>query len=166
MFTVDYLIVADAAAALQGKHYIHGGGWEVLYAAIFPVRHRSMSVAIRLRIPWTDTNRAHNLEIDVVDADGHTIVPNPPGPFRAPITVGRPPFLEFGSDQTACLAMNLFDIEFQHPGSYVVVLRIDGEDAARSPFRIALMPAIPGMPGMPGMPPQAPPPPSEPPAEG
>lgn len=149
MLKVDYLVLADAAAAADGKHYIHGAGWEYLYVASFPVSQPMISVAIRLRIPWEDTNYPHNLELDVVDADGQSILPQLPGPIRGPITVGRPPAIEVGADQVACLVINLMGLEFTRRGAYVVVLRIEGTDASRAPFRVELHPAIMG-----GTPPQ------------
>jgi hypothetical protein len=59
---VDYLVLADAAAAVEGKHYIHGAGWDRLLAPSFPVTHPLMSVAIRFRIGWTETNQPHEVE--------------------------------------------------------------------------------------------------------
>lgn len=133
---VDYMVLADAAAAVQGKLYIHGAGWDTLFAASFPVTHPTMSVAIRLRVPWTDTNQPHHLELDIVDDDSQSIVPTPPGPFRGDINVGRPPQLAQGDDQVVPLALNLNGLIFQQAGVYAIILRIDGMEAMRSPFRV------------------------------
>ncbi len=134
---VDYMVLADAATAAQGKLYIHGAGWDSLFAASFPVTHPAMSVAIRLRVPWHDTNQPHHLELDVVNEDGQSIMGTPPGPFQGNINVGRPPHLTQGDDQVVPLALNLNGLIFQQPGAYAVILRIDGMEAFRSPFRVA-----------------------------
>jgi len=140
MLQVDYLILADAAAAVEGKHYIHGGGWDTLAAATFPVVHPAMSAAFRLRVPWADTNQAHYMELDVVDADGHSILPAPHGPVRGPITVGRPAQAIPGADQVVPLVFSLLMIRFERPGAYVAVLRINGSDLARAPFHVVARP--------------------------
>lgn len=140
MIQVDYLVLADAVAAVAGKHYIHGGGWDTLFSAVFPVTHPVMAVAIRLRVPWGDTDRAATLILDVLDADGHTILPDPPGAIRGEINVGRPSHLPVGDDQVVPIALALNNLRFVAPGQYVVVCRLDGEEAARAPFRVALTP--------------------------
>jgi hypothetical protein len=148
MLQVDYLVLADAVAALENRHFIHGAGWDTIYAPMFPVTHPMMSVAVRLRIPWSDTNQPYAIEWDLVDADEHSILP---APLRGNVNVGRPPHLAPGSDQVLCLALNLVGIQFPRPGTYVVVLRIEGAPAARSPFTLMHLP----MPNMPSMPPPA-----------
>jgi hypothetical protein len=137
---VDYLILADAAAAADGKLYIHGAGWDTIYASAFPTMHPSIAVAIRWRVPWNDTNQQHEAEIDIIDADGDSILPNPPGPPRGTWTVGRPPHLTVGSDQTFPTVIQLVGLSFPRPGAYVLVVRLDGQDVAQSPFNLAFMP--------------------------
>ncbi|MCC6629968.1 MAG: hypothetical protein IT340_21535 [Chloroflexi bacterium] len=132
---VDYLVLADAAEAVNGKHYILGGGWDRLHAASFPVTHPSMSVALRLRVPWHDTNQAHDLELDVVDEDGQSILP-PPGPARGAIRTGRPADLEPGQDQVVPLVFTLAQVRFDRAGAYAVLARLDGLEAARSSFHV------------------------------
>lgn len=133
---VDYMVLADAADAVQGKHYIHGAGWDRLLAASFPVSHPALSVAVRLIVPWTDTNQEHTLQLDVVDEDGRSILPIPPGPVEGKINVGRPAHLVHGEDQVAPLALKFNGLTFQRAGLYAVILRLDGLEAARSAFRV------------------------------
>jgi hypothetical protein len=132
---VDYMVLADAAATEGGKHYIHGAGWNRLSAASFPVTHPSMSVAVRLHVPWHDTNRPHQLELDVVNEDGQSALP-PPGPLQGTITAGRPPYLQEGEEQFVPLVMTIVQMQFNQPGLYAVILRIDGMEAGRSAFRV------------------------------
>jgi hypothetical protein len=131
---VDYLILADAAAAENGKHYVHGGGWDTIQAASFPAQHPMMGVAIRFRIAWADTNHPREIEVDVLDDDGNSILP---APNAIQMNVGRPPTIPAGEDQVAPLALNFVGVRFERPGHYAVVVRIDGEDRARAPFRVA-----------------------------
>ncbi len=137
MLQVDYLILADAAQAVEGKHYILGAGWDRVSAMSFPFALQSLGVAIRLRIPWNDTNQPHTFEVDVLDDDGASILPAESRPIRGNINVGRPPQIAPGSDQVACLALNLSLLQFVRPGAYVVVVRVADREVARSPFSVA-----------------------------
>ena len=137
---VDYVVLADAAATADGKHYIHGAGWDTIYAAAFPVQHPLLAVAIRLRVPWTATNQPHSLELDIVDEDGHSVLPEPPGVLKAEINVGRPAQLEPAQDQVVPLTFNLRSLTFEMQGSYSVLVRIDGSEEGRSRFRVAGLP--------------------------
>ncbi len=54
---VDCFLLVDSAQVANGKLYILGGGWARLTASSFPVT-RSFETAIRVVVPWTETNRA------------------------------------------------------------------------------------------------------------
>lgn len=143
MIQVDYMILADAATAAEGKHYIHGAGWDTIGAANFPVVHSALTVAFLLRIPWNDANAPHRVELDVLNADGTSILPTPPGPMGGPITVGRPANVAPGNDLLVPLVFNLAGITFPQPGDYVVVMRVEGEVVKRFPLHlISLAPQI------------------------
>jgi hypothetical protein len=130
---VDYMIIADEAAAAEGKHYIHGAGWDILWGASFPITHPLMAIAVRLRTPWVDTNQPHELTLDVVDGDGNSVLEKPLG---GTVNVGRPATTPPGNDQVTPLAFRLIGVKFPHPGDYAVIFRIDGIDRSRSPFRV------------------------------
>src|SRR5437867_5681011 len=127
---LDYLVLADAATAAEGKLYIHGAGWDRVLAREWPAAP-AMAAAVRLRIPWTDTNQPHALELDIVNEDGLSILPIPPGPFQGTINMGRPPIVQPGDDQFLPLAFHLNGVKFERAGVYVVLLRIDGRDVGR-----------------------------------
>src|ERR1700737_5514077 len=93
---VYYPVLADAATAAEGKHYIHGAGWDTVFATAFPVTQPSLGVALRLRVPWHDTNQPTKISVDVVNADNLSILPEPIG---GEVNVGRPPHLHVGDDQ-------------------------------------------------------------------
>jgi hypothetical protein len=136
MLQVDYLVLADAAAVAEGKHYIHGAGWDTLAASAFPAVHPILGVAVRLRIRWSDTNQPYMLEIDLIDADGRSILPAATGPLRAPVTVGRPAHILPGTDQVLPLVFTFHGLQFPAPGTYALVVRVGGEDLARSTFHV------------------------------
>jgi len=139
MITIDYMVVADAAISAEGKHYIHGAGWDTIFAAHFPTTHPSIAVAFLLRVPWNDANYPCRVEVDILDADGHSILPNPPGPLGGPITVGRPPNATMGNDLLAPLVFNLVNATFNGPGDYVIVMRRESEVTNRYPIHLIPM---------------------------
>lgn len=143
MIQVDCFTLADAASVAEGKLYIHGAGWDNLGAVTFPVTHPMLTIPVLLRIPWNDTNQQHTLELDVTNADGASILATPPGPPRGPITAGRPPQLPVGADVLAPLVFNLGGVRFEKPGTYAVVLRVNGLEVKRYPFHLtALVPPV------------------------
>ena len=107
-----------------------------------------MAVAVRLAIPWADTNQPHMLELDLLDQDGASILPQPPGPLRGPVNVGRPPRAHPGSDLYVPLVFNLGGVEFPRPGVYAIVLRIEGRDARRTTIHVAMPPGLAPPPGV------------------
>ena len=138
MATVDYMVLADAATAADGKLYIHGAGWDSILAAAFPVEQPSMSVALRVRVPWAETNQPHEIELDVLDQDGASIVP-PDRAIKGQLNAGRPVELPQGEDQVLSFVLNLVSLKFEKPGNYVIIFMLDGLKAAEARFRMAMM---------------------------
>jgi hypothetical protein len=132
---IDYLILADAVAAVGGKHYIHGAGWDTLFVSSFPVVHPMVSIAVRLRVPWEETNQQHTVEIDVLrDEDDTSILPGPP--LRGPFLVDRPANIAPGSDQLMHMGLDLVNLHIQNPGAYTIVFRVDERVLATSKFQV------------------------------
>ncbi|HVA93091.1 MAG TPA: hypothetical protein VNL71_25000 [Chloroflexota bacterium] len=135
MLQVDYLVVAEASMAANNRHYIHGA-IDVLWASGFPVIHPALSIALRLRVPWNDANTPFSIEIDLVDPDEQSILPEPP---RGTITMGRPPTAIPGEDGLAPLVYNLAMLQFRTPGTHAVVLRVGGAELQRARFQVRLV---------------------------
>jgi hypothetical protein len=93
--SVEWLILADSAQVVGGKLYLLGGGWDLLTVnQPFPVTRRS-GLAASFRVPWTDTNFRHNVNITISDADGQELA-------KIDGVRGRPPTrIPVGSDQRA-----------------------------------------------------------------
>ena len=130
---IDYVLLADAASAADGKLYIHGAGWDTIQAVQFPAVHNSIAVAMRIRIAWHETNQPHSLQVDLVDADEQSLLP---APFRSDVNIGRPPTLATGDDQVLPFVVNFVNISFAQPGTYVMKVSADDEVAWRSPFTV------------------------------
>jgi hypothetical protein len=135
MLQVDYLVVAEAALAANNRHYIHGT-IDVLWATAVPVIHPALSIAVRLRVPWNDANTPFPLEIDLVDPDEESILPERP---QGTITMGRPPTAIPGEDGLVPLVYNLAMIQFRKPGTHAVVLRMGDYELQRARFQVRLV---------------------------
>lgn len=126
------LLLCDYAQAINGKLYIIGGGWTVCSP-----RMPSMSLAIKVLIPWDQANVKHNLAVELQDADGHPVnAGDPPLPVRrqGDFEVGRPPGVKPGSDLDFIMAVSFFGLPLEPNTGYRWQLEIDGEPLARASF--------------------------------
>lgn len=120
------LLLADAAQAVGGKLYILGGGWSVTGPDPTP-----SAIAVKIEVPWDETNRRHRLEFTLLDADGRpVVVPTAEGERRVEVggdfEVGRPPGLRPGTPLDLVLAFNIGPLPLRPDGRYVWRCAIDG----------------------------------------
>ena len=119
------LMLADSAQAVGGKLYILGGGWSYIGPKPAPT-----AIAIKIEVPWNETNKRNKLKIELLDSDFNPIlVPNPTG--NAPVTiggefeVGRPPGVIPGIPIDIPLAFNIGPIPLEPGKHFVWKLSID-----------------------------------------
>jgi len=127
---VDCFLLADAAQVANGKLFVLGGGWARLTADALPVS-RAYELAVRVVVPWTETNRKLSFDLQMVDEDGkHLLDPV----VRAEISVGRPVQLKEGTDQVVPLTLRLPNVRLEKEGRYAFTLSHEGEEVARTAF--------------------------------
>lgn len=133
------MLLCDAADAVGGKLYIHGGGWSQL---LLPDYATSMALAVKLEIPWHEANDPHRVVARLVDADGEQVLlPGEPDgepiPVVQDVTVetGRPPGLMPGVALDAPLTFKFGGLALP-AGSFVWELEVDGTVEARAAFRV------------------------------
>jgi len=132
----DWIILADAAEVVNNKLYLIGGGWEALTIdSGFPVQH-PCAVAVSFKVPWNETNQQHNIEIEIADQDGKPLVA-----INGQVEVGRPPGIPLGQAQTVRMAVALA-LHLEHPGTYVIVSRIEGQESRRIQFYVVPGPLL------------------------
>lgn len=131
---IDCFLLVDSAQVANGKLYILGGGWARLTTPQVPVS-RTFETAIRVIVPWTETNRSHPLELQIENEDGHALLDTP---VRAEIRVGRPAQLKDGTDQVVPLALRIGPVTLDREGRYALILRSEGEEVARTAFDLVL----------------------------
>jgi hypothetical protein len=110
---------------VQGKLYILGGGWSITGPQPQP-----SAIAIKIDVPWSEANRKHRLNVELVDSDYNPIlVPTPAG--NAPLKigcefeVGRPPGIIPGTPIDVPLAFSLGPIPLEAGKRYLWKLSID-----------------------------------------
>jgi hypothetical protein len=129
------MLLCDAAQEAGGKLYILGGGWSVIAVPNVPV---SMTLAIKLSIPWDQANQPHPLRAMLLTEDGEPVqLPSAPAPLMAEgvVEVGRPPGMKPGTPIDAPIVLP-FGFLVLSSGGYVWELEIDGHVMARAPFRV------------------------------
>ncbi|MBI4668545.1 MAG: hypothetical protein HY747_05070 [Elusimicrobia bacterium] len=119
------IMLADFAQALNGKLYIMGGGWSITGPMPSP-----SAIAIKIEVPWTETNQKHNLKIELLDGDYHPVlIPMPAGNSPLVISgefeVGRPAGLKVGTSIDAPFAFNIGPLSLEPGKGYVWKLSID-----------------------------------------
>lgn len=128
------MMLADAVQAVNGKLYILGGGWDWIQVG------SPMAMAIRIEVPWDQTNIKHKLELKLIDSDGrpvmmHADTGEKPVEAFGEFEVGRPPGISPGTPISVPLAMQFGPLPLQPNNRYVWHLYIDGE--TRDDWRVA-----------------------------
>ncbi|MCX5794503.1 MAG: hypothetical protein NTY77_03285 [Elusimicrobia bacterium] len=121
------MLLADFAQAVNGKLYIMGGGWSLTG----PVPNPS-AIAIKIEVPWNETNRKHALKLELVDSDYHPVMVatpagNAPLAITADFEVGRPAGMIQGTPIDVPIAFNLAPIPLEPGKRFVWKLSIDGK---------------------------------------
>lgn len=143
---VDAMLCNHAEAA-EGKLYLNGAGVSICWVGPEPPHLIQLALGAIIRVPYTATNQPHSLTVRLLDEDGHPVVPwGPPGAEPMPpveaannFTVGRPPHLAPGEDQSLPFALQ-FQLAVPRPGAYTFQLEIDGEAVRALPFRAMVPP--------------------------
>jgi len=142
---VDYLLLADRAEMVNGKLYAMGAAWDRVGVADF-TKPIPLSIATAVLVPWSATNRQHQLILTIRDADGVA------ADFRVEwnFAAGRPAFLN-GETQRMMLAIPDASVVLPHPGNFVLAAAVDGEElkAVRFSAQPAQPPPGPPPPGVP-----------------
>ena len=117
---VEWLILADAAQVLGGKLYMMGGGWDRLTVNQPLPIIRPAAVAVAVSVPWGQTNRRHDLRLEMETIDGEIAAT-----VDANFEVGRPAGIKAGYTQRVQLALQ-FNFELKAFGEFVIRASLNG----------------------------------------
>lgn len=135
------LVLCDHAEAVNGKLYINGGGWNLLFAPDVPV---NFTLAVLVEVPWDQTNVRHTLVAELLTADGDPVkIEDNAIRLEGGFEIGRPPGLKAGMTLNAPMALAIQGIALA-AGGYEWRLFVDAEQVARKPFRVMLPPGMSG----------------------
>jgi hypothetical protein len=140
-------ILCNHAEAVNNLLYIAGGGIEIAFAqpGSPPPYMCNLGIGIMVTVPWSQTNQQHIVDVELISEDGQPVqvpvAPDVTQPLHARLAfnVGRPAGLTVGDDQHVCLAANLPGLPMPSLGKYEFIIRVDGHDERRLPYRV--MPA-------------------------
>ena len=121
------LLLADSAQVVNNKLYILGGGWSVTGPQPSPI-----AIAVKIEVPWDQTNRPHTLRLELVDQDGKPVKLKTQEGDREIVAesnfeVGRPPGIPQGTPIDISLAFNFQPLPIPPGGRYTWQLFIDDE---------------------------------------
>lgn len=132
VLTIDFMLLADKAEALNGKLYMVGGAWDRIAVPQFPSQPvEPFSVAIGIYVPWNMTNRRFKFGLELTDADGEAVG----DALQTELEAGRPPGLRQGTPQRVVLTVGAAP-EFPHEGRYAWYASIDGERLGHVAFEV------------------------------
>lgn len=129
------MLLADSAQAIDGKLYILGGGWSITGPTPTP-----FALAIKIEVPWDQTNVQHRFRLNLVDSDGHEVTAESPAGSQpimveAGFEVGRPPGIKAGTPIDVPIAFNFAPIPLEPGSRFEWRLEIDGQ--ASDDWRVA-----------------------------
>ncbi len=131
--TVDVALLADAVQAVRGKLFVLGGGWDTLWVRSFPARHPSLAIGLRLRVPSSWGEESLKVSVELQDADGAAMLPQPlahvvtlPGRNQPSATT------DFGLIRS----FTFNNLLFRKEGSYSFVISVDDEPVSRLRFAV------------------------------
>lgn len=137
--SIDFLILADRAEAVNGKLYMIGGGWDRLTIGDLK-KPAHLSIALGVLVPWNATNDPHPVTLRYEDADGRTVQ----GPIGLTLQVGRPPLAVRGQSFRAMVVVQ-HDLVLPGPGTYVVVATLANGDEKRTVLYVHAAQARPAL---------------------
>ena len=123
------MLRADAAQAIDNKLYILGGGWSVTGPG-----PTNFAIALKIEVPWDQTNRRHQWRMELIDADGRQVLLAGASGAQ-PLAVGghfeirRPAGTPDGTTIDLALAVNLGAVPFPAGQRLVWKLWIDDQSS-------------------------------------
>ena len=124
---IQIATLCDAAADYGGKLSLLGT-FDTIMARQLPAKHPQCSVALRVVFDRSDEG-SHRLRIDLVDADGKSVMPAIDIPFEVKL-----PTDAFHLSRN--FIINMQQLKFDQPGHFAVAIAIDSHVETSIPLRV------------------------------
>jgi|SRR5579864_1130953 len=133
-------MLADAAVVERGKLYIHGGGWDTVFAAALPATQATLALALLFRVEYSEALKDIPVRIELVDEDG-----NATGAVKldGKINVGHAPGTKPGQPIFVPQAITVGGLPLPREGTYSFRITSGDKDLGAVLFRIALASTAP-----------------------
>ena len=134
--------LADSVAAIQGKLYALGAGWNVITAALFPARHDRIGIGLLIRLPAGSAHTSRSFELRLVgpEDDEQALGSGPDGPFHrisGEFTAGST------EEQMVPIALNINGLQLPRPGRYRFVVSLESRDVKSLSFSVVALASRP-----------------------
>jgi hypothetical protein len=148
-------LLCNHAESVNNLLYISGGGIgsTLVPPGTNPPYTVNLAIGIMVTVPWNLSNQQHELEVQLVTEDGQPVLVSSapdsaqPVQLRVAFNVGRPPTITIGDDQQVCLAANMPGLPLAALGKYEFIIRVNGSNERRLPYRLQPMVGAQIMPG-------------------
>ena len=125
-------MLADAASVESGKIFVHGGGWDTIYAAAIPTTHPTMALVLIFQINYDEALSDIPIVIELLDEDDKPLELRVEGKISA----GHPPRLQRGAPTFHPLALTFNMLTFDNEGSYRFKVTSGDDLLASIPLRV------------------------------
>jgi hypothetical protein len=125
---IGFLLLTDHSEAVNGKLYVNGGGWNVLRLPELP-HDWAFHIALGIDVGWDETNRRHDLQVNLHDPDGVELGEG----LTAEFETGRPPGMPPGQEQRLVMSIGT-SATFSTQGPHAAVVQVNGEEIGRARF--------------------------------
>jgi Family of unknown function (DUF6941) len=131
---VTTAMLADAATAVGGKLYVHGGGWDAIYTSQVPAIHAAMAIVLIFKLDWHEANENIPLAIEFQDEDRHhdAILSG-----KATLRAGIPPVAQKGAPLYHSFAQMFYGLQFPNYGRYTLTVSSGDEKLATLPIVVS-----------------------------
>jgi hypothetical protein len=127
--------LADSVAAVQGKLFALGAGWNRIGVVQVPAQHDRVGVGLLFRVPAGAPAEPRRFELRLIGPDGRemTLGAGPEGPINR---IGGEFTAGGAEEQIVPIALNLNGLALPATGAYRVVVSVQGEDAKTMGFTV------------------------------
>jgi len=133
---IQMAVLCDAATQDSSSKLNVLGAFDTIYAPQMPAVHPQCAVALRITFLTGDEGK-HSLQLNFMDADGRSIMPNFP---TVPVEVELPEDVHF---VTRNFIVNIQQLKFAENGLYSVDVRMDDKSQASIPLLVKFLPRTP-----------------------